>query len=81
MSAWQHLRRLASGAHYLEVVRSGHWIWIYDNMNLHQGVRHEREGKYAYYDDCDKLRLIIKATILLYARLGTRCTSYIVYIT
>ena len=32
-------------AQYLEVVRGGHWMWVYDNVNIHQKVRHEREGK------------------------------------
>jgi len=32
-------------ARYLEVVREGHWIWVYDNVNIHQNVRHEREGE------------------------------------
>lgn len=28
----------------MEVVRSGHWQWVFDNVNIHQRVRHEREG-------------------------------------
>jgi len=43
--AWQYLRQLTTEARYLEVVRGGDWIWVYDNVNIHQKVRHEREGE------------------------------------
>ena len=39
--AWQTLTKEAE---YLKVVRKGHWIWIYDNVNVHQKVRHKRAG-------------------------------------
>ena len=42
--AWEYLRKLTTEAEYLEVIRSGHWLWVYDNVNLHQKVRHERDG-------------------------------------
>ena len=41
--AWKYLRQLTTEARYLETIRSGHWIWVYDNLNLHQRIRHERE--------------------------------------
>ena len=28
------------------MVREGHWIWVYDNLNMHQRVRHERTGEF-----------------------------------
>ncbi len=28
-----------------ENIKSGHWIWSYNNLNIHQCVRHERIGK------------------------------------
>ena len=28
----------------MKAIRTGHWLWVYDNVNLHQKVRHEREG-------------------------------------
>lgn len=36
--------KLTEDAQYTERVQDGHWIWVYDNLNLHQVVRHEREG-------------------------------------
>ncbi len=36
--------KLTLDAQYKEQVQEGHWIWVYDNLNLHQVVRHEREG-------------------------------------
>ena len=42
--SWEYLRKLTTEAEYLQVVRCGHWLWVYDNVNLHQKVRHEREG-------------------------------------
>ena len=41
----EYLLQLTEEAKLLEMVRSGHWLWVYDNMNLYQKVRHEREGK------------------------------------
>ena len=44
-TAWKYLKALTNEARYLEMIRSGHWIWAYDNLNLKQHIRHEREGK------------------------------------
>lgn len=44
--AWEYLRLLTNEAEYLRVVRTGHWQWVYDNVNVHQKVRHERAGIY-----------------------------------
>ena len=41
---WSHLLKLTDEAQYTQQVQTGHWLWIYDNLNLHQVVRHEREG-------------------------------------
>lgn len=43
-STWSYLMKLTTDANYVEQVQEGHWIWVYDNLNLHQVVRHEREG-------------------------------------
>ena len=43
-TAWKYLKALTNEARYLETI-SGHWIWAYDNLNLKQHIRHEREGK------------------------------------
>ena len=40
------LNKLTTQARYMEVIRSGHWQWVFDNVNMHQRVRHEREGMY-----------------------------------
>ena len=45
-TAWKYLKSLTTEARYLEMIQSGHWIWAYDNLNLKQHIRHEREGKY-----------------------------------
>ena len=42
--AWEYLRLLTNEAEYLKVVRTGHWQWVYDNINVHQKVRHKRSG-------------------------------------
>ena len=44
MTAWKYLRQLTQEARYLDTVREGHWLWVYDNLNLLRSVRHEREG-------------------------------------
>ena len=43
---WKYLKQLTNEARYLEMIRSGHWLWVYDNLNLMQSIRHEREGMY-----------------------------------
>ena len=51
--SWEYLHQLTTEAKLLEVVRSGYWLWVYDNVNLHQRVRHEREGDvYILYIVC-----------------------------
>ena len=40
-TAWKYL---ISEAHYLDRIKSGHWIWVYDNLNLCQGIRNECDG-------------------------------------
>ena len=45
--AWKYLQQLAAEANYLEVVREGTWLWVYDNFNLNLRVRHEREVRLA----------------------------------
>lgn len=44
IATWSYLQKLTQDAEYSKQVMSDHWIWIYDNLNLHQAVRHEREG-------------------------------------
>lgn len=44
-SIWDYLRQLTTEARYQELVKSGHWMWVYDNLNMQHKVRHEREGK------------------------------------
>lgn len=47
VTAWKYLRQLTEEAQYLHTVRQGHWLWVYDNLNLLKSVRHEREGNSA----------------------------------
>ena len=43
-ATWKYLLQLTEEAQYAEQVRSSHWLWVLDNVNLHQKVRHERQG-------------------------------------
>ena len=43
-ATWNHLRALTQQANLLTKVQSGHWIWAYDNLNIHRPCRHERQG-------------------------------------
>lgn len=45
-TSWKYLMALTTEARYQEVIRSGQWMWVYDNLNIHQRVRHERQGMY-----------------------------------
>ena len=51
-ASWQYLQKLTEEAEYLKVVRKGHWIWVHDNVNLYQRVRHEREGVINWCEIC-----------------------------
>ena len=44
-SAWDYLLKLTTDAKYKQKVQEGHWLWVYDNLNVHQKVRHERQGE------------------------------------
>ena len=46
MTTWKYLRQLTQEAKYLDVVRQGHWLWVYDNLNLLKSIRHEQEGNH-----------------------------------
>ena len=59
--AWKYLRQLTVEARYQELIQTGHWLWNFDNVNLQQRVRHEREGTYTtlhlftvYFRNADK---------------------------
>ena len=39
-----YLRRQTDEAQYLDIVQQGHWIWAYDNINIHTQARHEHQG-------------------------------------
>lgn len=45
-TTWKYLRQITAEAMYLDRIREGHWIWAYDNLNIHQRVRHERHGTF-----------------------------------
>ena len=42
--SWVHLKRLTEEAAYMECVKQGRWLWVYDNFNIHQTIQHERQG-------------------------------------
>ena len=39
-----NLGQITSEAHY-KIVRDGNWLWVYDNFNPHQKVKHKWEGE------------------------------------
>ena len=49
-ATWQYLHQLSCEARYLDVVKSDHWLWIYDNINFHHHVHHERPGSTSCQD-------------------------------
>lgn len=42
---WQYLRKIINEMDVEAKIKSGHWVWAYDNLNIHQRVRHERMGE------------------------------------
>ena len=47
-ATWEHLLSLTQQANVLRKIQTGHWIWAYDNLNVHRITRHERQGEYMY---------------------------------
>ena len=43
-STWNYLRKLSMEANFTDKIKTGRWLWVYDNVNLHMKVHHEREG-------------------------------------
>ena len=64
-TAWNALRHLTAEARCLEVVRSGHWLWVYDNLNI-RVVRHERKGNSLHAVDLSGFHKM-KQSLLLYS--------------
>ena len=58
-TAWKYVQQLTTEARYQEAVHSGHWQWVFDNVNMHQRVRHEREGTYMYFHVTFRLHTFI----------------------
>ena len=48
-ATWDHLLALTQQAKLTSKVQSGHWIWAYDNLNVHFSTRHECQGECNYY--------------------------------
>lgn len=47
-ATWIYLTKLIEEADYMGQLKEGQWLWIYDNLNLHQTIRHERQGMNVY---------------------------------
>ena len=41
---WQYLRAFIQEMNAEAEVKFGHWLWSYDNFNVHKLVRHKRQG-------------------------------------
>ena len=65
---WNYLRLLTTQSQYADVVRSGHWMWVYDNLNIHQRVHHERTGERSAADSNSHIhvRIYIKTNVLFH---------------
>ena len=48
-ATWNYLEQLIECIDYMGQLRQGHWLWIYDNFNIHQAIRHERQGKNLFF--------------------------------
>ena len=43
-TAWKYIQQLTAEAGYQQAVQNGHWQWVFENLNMHQTVRHKRQG-------------------------------------
>ena len=76
-TAWKYLEQLTTEAHYQEVIQSGHWQWVFDNLNMHQPVRHEREG---YFTMCISYMYIhVHTCIYMYVHVAPTTYKSIMY--
>ncbi len=68
-TTWKYLKQLTQQSRYTELLREGHWIWVFDNLNIHQKVRHERDGnKCNYY--CTAA-MTVKNRLIIYGHVET----------
>ena len=44
-ATWDHLLSLTQQENLLSKIEGGHWIWAYDNPNIHSSTRNECQGK------------------------------------
>ena len=51
----RHLKHLTQEANVLQRVQSGKWVWVYNNLNIHQKVRHECQGIFMCIYTCYEL--------------------------
>lgn len=66
--SWEYLQKLTTEAKCLKVVIR---FWVYDNVSLHQKVRHEREGKQCTHTFTSHLGIIHVASASKYVMLIT----------
>ena len=64
------LRLLTTQSQYADVVRSGHWMWVYDNLNIHQRVRHERTGERSIADSNSHIHVHVRIYIYMYIKMN-----------
>ena len=43
-----HMKKMVDKEDYITQVRQGRWLWVYDNFNIHQAIRHERKGIFVF---------------------------------
>ena len=41
---WNYLKSLVQQSNFTHQVQQGSWLWVYDNLNIHQRIHHERQG-------------------------------------
>ena len=51
-ATWDLLLALTQQANLLSKIQGGHWIWVYDSLNIHSPTRHERQGEAIHIHVC-----------------------------
>ena len=70
-TAWKYRQELIIQSDFQQMVRSGRWLWVFDNVNMLQKIRHERQGTllhinnvFTYINFVNTMPLNIKQTTI-----------------
>ena len=62
---WDYLKSLVQQCNFTTQIQQGCWLWVYDNLNIHQRIRHERQGSETCIHLTSSITLLVKKSWFL----------------